>query len=297
MKPMLAKDANLAKLTFPVIVQPKLDGIRCLIKDGKPVSRTLKPIPNKEIHAALSDPRLEGFDGELIVGEPTAHGCMQRTTSFVMAHDKTGEPWAFRVFDKWDADGGFHSRLLEVVSIIEATLYTDLPLFIVPSHPAYDRATLEHWESEYVKAGWEGVIVRIPDAPYKFGRSGATGPLLKIKRFVDFEAEVIGVYEEQHNGNEAEKDAFGRTKRSTKQAGKSGKNTLGGLELRAINGPWQGVEFRCGTGFDREQRASLWVLRSTLSGQTVKVKAFEVGAKDKPRFPTFLGFRDMEIDG
>jgi DNA ligase 1 len=305
MKPMLAKDANLAKLTFPVIVQPKLDGIRCVIKDGKPHSRTLKLIPNLEIQAALSDPRLEGLDGELIVGEPTANGCMQATTSFVMAPNKTGEPWTFWVFDKWDHAGDYTSRQLALTVLVEAAQRENISVVLVASSQVYDHDQLAAWEELYVGKGWEGVIVRIPDSAYKFGRSGVTGPLLKVKRFTDFEAKIVGVYEEQHNGNEATRDAFGRTERSSKKAGKTGKGTLGGFVLEALNGPWSGVEFRCGTGFNAEQRQKFWTVGGADcvhdfwvgQGLTVKVKAFEVGAKDKPRFPTFLGFRDMEIDG
>jgi DNA ligase-1 len=54
-------------------------------------SRTFKPIPNKEIQAALGRPEYNGLDGEIIVGDPTAEGCMQATTSFVMAPNKTEE--------------------------------------------------------------------------------------------------------------------------------------------------------------------------------------------------------------
>lgn len=301
-KPMLAKDADLDKWEFPLVAQEKLDGIRCVIVDGKPVSRTLKPIPNKEIAAALTNPAFEGLDGEIIVGDPTADGCMQATSSFVMAPNKTGEAWAFYVFDKWNQDGPFWVRYGEAEKIVNTVTWTDLPLFMVNSRNIFTLDDLDAYEAQLLAAGHEGVILRVPDAPYKFGRAGVKGPLGKLKRFIDFEAEILGVYEEQHNGNEATKDAFGRTERSTKKAGKIGKGTLGGFELRAINGPHEGEVFRCGTGFTREQRAALWAEAfdhsgDGLNGKIVKVKSFPVGVKDKPRFPTFLGFRDMEIDG
>jgi DNA ligase-1 len=139
------------------------------------------------------------------------------------------------------------------------------------------------------------VILRDPAGLYKFGRSGKTGPLLKLKRFIDFEAEVIGVYEEMHNANVATKNELGRTSRSSAKAGKIGKGTLGGLILRAINGPAAGVEFRCGTGFDAAARAELWA--NPPIGKVAKVKSFPIGVKDKPRHPVWLGFRDMEVDG
>lgn len=305
-KPMLAKDGDLSKIKFPVVVQPKLDGIRCSIVNGKPVSRTLKPIPNKEIHEALSDPRLEGLDGELIVGEVTASDCYRTTVSFVMSHDKTGEPWVFHVFDKWDEPGGFWNRFSGARKTIfpeGASLGLCDRVCIVTTSTALDSDHLEQIEEFHIDLGHEGIIVRVGDAPYKFGRSGKAGPLLKVKRFVDFEAEVIGVYEEMRNDNEATTNALGHTERSSHQENKVGKDTLGGLELRAINGLWEGAEFRCGTGFDRATRVTLWrmwhdpFMPEFTAGQVVKVKSFPIGVKDKPRHPVFLGFRDMEVDG
>ena len=57
-------------------------------------------------------------------------------------------------------------------------------------------------------------MVRTPDSPYKCGRSTEREAwLLKIKRFEDAEAVVLGTYEGMSNMNEAGVDAFGRTKR------------------------------------------------------------------------------------
>lgn len=53
-KPLLAytvKDAD--KLDYPQMASPKLDGIRCVMQDDMPVSRTLKPIPNHYIQDEL----------------------------------------------------------------------------------------------------------------------------------------------------------------------------------------------------------------------------------------------------
>ena len=87
-KPMLATEADFNKLRYPVYTQPKLDGIRVIIKNGVVYSRSLKPIPNKHIQALFG--HMDGVDGELIVGNPTAHDVFQKTTSGVMS--KYGEP-------------------------------------------------------------------------------------------------------------------------------------------------------------------------------------------------------------
>jgi DNA ligase-1 len=294
---MLAKDGNLDKVTFPLAVQDKLDGIRASVVDGRLVSRKLKLIPNQEIQDALGRPEFNGLDGELIVGDPVAENCYRTTASFVMAPNKTGESWAFHVFDKWDETGGFtlrHARAHAVAG--------NLPQFrMVPFRVVGSPDELEAIEAERLAEGHEGVIARVPSAPYKFGRSGVTGPLLKIKRFVDFEAEVVGVYEEMHNANEAKRDALGRTERSSHKAGKVGKARLGGLILVGLPNDneqaakYEGVEFRCGTGFDAADRLELWTL--DLTGRVARIKFFPIGAKDKPRHPVFLGWRNTEVDG
>ena len=98
-KPMLAVEADFKKLRYPVFAQPKLDGIRVIIKNGVVYSRSLKPIPNKHVQALFG--HLEGVDGELIVGNPTAHDVFQKTTSGVMSKD--GEPdVTLYAFDMWN---------------------------------------------------------------------------------------------------------------------------------------------------------------------------------------------------
>lgn len=296
-KPMLAKDPkDIDKLSYPLLAQPKLDGIRAMVVDGKLVSRTLKPIPNLQIRAALERPEFEGFDGELIVGDGTD---FQASTSFVMSPNKTGANWSYNVFDLWNLKGVSNIERQNVLSKRLTDLaWTDSAVFGVTTKLVNDKAELDEFEAACLAIGLEGVIARVPDAPYKFGRSSPLkGPLFKIKRFIDFEAEVIGVYEKMHNDNPAMTNLLGRTERSTAQAGKRGAGVLGGLELRAINGPHKGQEFRCGTGFDDLQRMRLWLIRSQLENMTAKIKSFPSGVKELPRFPVFLGWRDMEIDG
>lgn len=294
-KPMLAhsKSPDPESLDYPVLVQPKLDGIRAVVKDGRLLSRSLKSIPNASIRAVLEQPQFEGLDGELIVGDPTADDCYRRTCSFVMAEDKTDEPWTFFVFDVHDHSGPVEDRLIWIAD------HPSLPSNIKPvwTESVEDAAKLAELESRYIAAGFEGGIIRIPGSAYKFGRSGKAGPLLKLKRYIDYEARVVGVVEELHNGNEAKTNELGRTERSSHAENKVGKGTLGALVVQALNGPHDGAEFRVGTGFTAAVRAELWTERDALVGRVAKIKSFPVGTKDLPRHPVWLGWRDLEVDG
>lgn len=298
-KPMLAKaaPADLSTLRYPLIVQPKFDGIRALIVDGVVQSRSGKPIPNAEIQAALGRPEFNGLDGELCVGPTTAGDLMQRTTEFVMSSSKTGAAWTYQMFDVWDTADDYAQRWDDATRL-RWPAFIGTRFHVVQSAWVHSSAEVAVAESSFVQAGYEGAILRDPRAAYKHGRSGSKGPLLKLKRFIDFEAEVIGVEELMSNQNERKRDAFGRTDRSTAKAGMVPAGVLGKLVCRTADG----VEFGCGTGFTAEQRTLLWHQHQSqgtpgewgypLIGRIAKIKSFPVGVKDAPRFPVFLGFRD-----
>lgn len=285
-KPMLAVAADFTKIKYPVYASPKLDGIRCLIIDGVAKTRTLKDIPNIHIAALLSKITFSGLDGELIVGDPTSKTCYTDTVSQVMSYDKQPD-FTFYVFDVHSVAGGYPYRR----DILEKSGLDTFPFIqILGSVHIDNEEHLLAYEAKCVEMGYEGIIVRANlDAHYKFGRSTVNeGSLLKVKRFSDFESEIIGFDEEQHNGNSAETNELGRTKRSSAQVGKSGKGTLGAFRVRDIT---TGVEFAIGTGLSAAERQDYWTRRTSLLGEIVKYKCFEVGKKIAPRHPVFLGFR------
>jgi DNA ligase-1 len=304
-KPMLAgKFPGDSKLRFPLVVQPKLDGVRCIVKDSVALSRTLKPIPNAFVQKVLGTEWLDGFDGELLVGPATADDVYRKTVSGVMRDD--GEPdFKFWVFDTWNHGGYYHARRRWLENSLTSRIATS---WIGSEHPDRIRLVseqrvddLEHLyaaEQGYIDVGYEGAILRGPVSFYKFGRGNATNmDLLKVKRFTDSEAVVIGVYEEMHNANEATTNALGRTERSSHQTNKIGKGTLGGLIVRLLHdhaGFKAGTEFRVGTGFSADERAQIWRERDKWPGTVIRFKHFEVGAKDKPRHPVYQGIRAKE---
>lgn len=282
MKPMLAALCeDTSKLVYPVYGSPKLDGIRALVLDEL-VSRTLKSIPNRHVQSLFKGlPR--GTDGELIYGRPNTDP-YRRTVSAVMSED--GDPYVFfYVFDNFLAPGDFENRF-RVVNRLDG--YANF-VRIVPHTLIHNVEQLAEFESKCVESGYEGAMIRAPHGPYKQGRSTVKeGYLLKLKRYRDSDAEIIGTYELLHNGNEATTNLLGRTERSSHKENKIGLDSLGGFELRDIH---SGVEFRCGTGLTAEDREKLWKDRPGLIGKIIKYKFFPTGSKDKPRHPVFLGFR------
>lgn len=295
LKPMLAyqKLPDLEALRYPLVASPKIDGIRCLIVDGVAVSRSLKPIRNKFVQSILGRPELNGLDGELVVGEPTDPDVYLRTNSGVMSIE--GEPdFRYLVFDRWDRGGRPWNSNEVKFTISLDSMDDDLRSQIFQHFVCENPEEVLAYEQHCLSQGYEGLILRDPDAPYKFGRSTLKEQaLLKLKRFVDGEFQIVEVIEAFENQNEATINELGRTQRSAAQAGRTeGKGYLGRLTCVTEDG----LKFGVGTfkGLTIEDKASIWNRRDEYIGLWAKVKHFEHGQKDVPRHPVFLGFRDKE---
>lgn len=257
------------------------------------MSRSLKPIPNVWVQQTFGG-LPEGTDGELISGDPTHPDAYRTTVSDVMSED--GEPTdvCFHVFDNFLSPGGFAQRY----RVADATNDYIRGVLAVPHSIIDTVAQLEECERIALEQGYEGIMVRSLTGPYKQGRSTAKeGYLLKVKRFEDAEAVILGCYEWEHNTNTATMNALGHTERSSHKDGMKGMNVLGGFDVKGVGGTYDGVEFGIGTGFEgaadpNGERGKLWAQRASLVGRLVRFKYFPTGSLTKPRFPVFLGFRD-----
>lgn len=295
-KPMLAasKRPNLEELDYPVLVSPKLDGIRCVIRNGQAVSRKLKRIPNQHIQRELCG-LPDGLDGELmVIGEDDFVG-FNAVQSAVMSQDGESN-FVFFVFD-WDTQTNHEQPYAERLAQCERwhAEHCKRDCVLVVEHTLCETpAEVEALELSYLEQGFEGAMIRCPKGPYKYGRSTLNqGWLLKLKQFVDEEATVIGVEEQMHNTNEATTDELGHTKRSTHKEGMEPMGTLGKFVLQFPDG----AEFRCGggPGMTHELRQQYWDQRDELIGKTVTIKHQpDPGGRREgqaPRIPQFLGFR------
>lgn len=283
-KPMLACSESAHNffddLRFPLLASPKIDGIRATVRNGVVFARSNDPIRNRLVQERFK--HLEHFDGELALGDPTAHDLCRRTAGTTNSIEKPIDGLTFHVFDHvadltlpfWKRAPEQHLRKKaeDVVIVPQLQIDTLDQLLIV--------------EDEYLDQGYEGLILRDPNAPYKTGRSTANEQyLLKLKRFVDGEFKIVGFEEEMKNNNVATTNALGRTKRSSHKENKVGKGTLGALILE-----WApGVTFRCGSGFSDAEADRLWKLAQggKLVGQWATIKYFAKGMKDVPRHPVY----------
>ena len=210
-KPMLAYPVSAKPIDYnkPVFMQPKLDGVRCLIQyektgpnfmdKGKVVAYSRNDKEWKNINHILEElkPFFHKHPNVVLDGELYNHDfrddfeqiiSMVRKTkptdeARVKSHDNVqfhcydivNKKMKFSTRDKWIADNLQESYCIVTVPTVQMTSEAG--------------ARLTH--AVNLKAGYEGSIVRL-DTPYQCKRSHS---LRKFKDFSDAEANIVG-YEE-----------------------------------------------------------------------------------------------------
>jgi len=300
-QPMLAGKYQPDKVEalLPVYVQPKYDGIRVVIQDGVAYTRSLKPVRSQQVQSMVAHNKeaFEGKDGELICGDPTAPDCYRRTMTSVMSFDKPDEELKFYIFDQWDQPEPFKLRLLGLIDDEQMGRLHER-MIVSETRLMSSLEEIAEYESGLLAQGHEGVIIRNPEAFYKFGRGTPTkGELIKLKQFKDTEAVIVGFTELMHNGNPEERNELGYAHHTGHQENLVPMDTLG--SIRAVGKFPDGTEYEVGigTGFDQETRDEIWHCRDDWLGRIVKFKYFEGGVKEAPRFPVYLGWRDNDDTG
>lgn len=281
-QPMLADDADLSRVQFPVLASPKLDGVRATVVEGRLLTRSLKELPNKAIYNKFKFNA--ALDGELIVGDPTSPSVFRDTMKAVMSHEGDTSELRYYIFDVVSGRV-FRDR------INDASYHADEDkgIVLVPHVQVDTLDELLKLEELTLTKGYEGLMLRKIDGLYKFGRATVReGTLLKVKRTLQSEAVVIGFVEQMHNANEAKLDNLGYTERSSHQANLVPTGVLGALVVRDI---YTHVEFNIGTGFSALDRDVIWRTRDDCIGLLAAYEYLPIGVKDKPRHPVWLGWR------
>ena len=272
-------------LSFPLRVEPKLDGLRCVaVKHGGAVTMftrngtVLETLPT--IKAVLEAAPWDDFvlDGEAMGRD------WNESASVVMSHKtaKDDSGMVYNVFDAipfadWQAQECplTLTDRLDVLTELVAALPADAPVRAVPGDVVTDVDSLLKSYSKSMDAGHEGVMVKDLDSPYVFKRSDA---VRKLKPVATFEGVVVGYYEGT---------------RGSKREG-----MWGGFHVVMPNG----VVTRVGGGFTDKMKAEIdvdpdaWIGRVLeLEGQPDPLTDDGFTQDGKVRFPVFVRERN-EID-
>lgn len=253
---MLAAELGFFGPKFPVLATPKIDGFRFLKVGGKALTRSMTPVRNRYVREWIEENLPDGIDGEITVDE--TFNAAQRALG-----REDGEPnFHLWIFD-WVAGGGlsepYHERANRMSRAVNRSEYTILKPTRIENGEA-----LESYEADCLAKGYEGVMLRDPNGPYKCGRSTeAEGYLLKMKRFVDAESVIVDTFESVNRGQ------------------------LGGFELADGRHDRFRVKAR-----GIADLAQAWADRESYIGRRVKYRYQPVGAINAPRFPIMVGIRE-----
>jgi DNA ligase-1 len=201
-QPMLAK----TYATFaPGFVQPKLDGVRCILKNEGGFSREGEILPGAAHIRRAFDPLFKANPNIILDGELYNHDLkddFNELISLIRKGSPSPERLAqieakveYHVYDAPAASGGYRQRY----TALQRLFSMNLPPFIrlVPAFEVTDAETFDQLHGELVEAGYEGTMWRCPDSPYEQGKRSKT--LLKRKDFDDEEFEIVAI--EQGEGN------------------------------------------------------------------------------------------------
>ena len=311
MKPQLAEDAILDQVRFPCIVQPKIDGVRALNLNGTLTGRSLDPFKGYGITEYFSKPEYLGFDGEMTLGPNPASAdrlCSLTTGAMGKFKGVTEMPDVFwHVFDLVTEETKDWSYIRRYDRLEELVNQMGHPrIWIVPIFFAIDLEQLKGFIAEFANKGYEGTIIRNPEASYKEGRATLKGQQLwRVKPWADAEILVTGLTEGEMNGNAAKTNSLGRTERSSAKAGMVPNGQVGSIQgtiLADFHDPLtgnllfkKGLPVTVGSGEMTVAEATHFFQNpSEIVGHIVKFKTMTHGVKDLPRFPTYVSHRMKE---
>ena len=271
-KPMLAVDYNdyKDKIKYPIYVQPKLDGIRCIVRKDGMWSRNGKAIISAPHifenikHLFDEDPNLI-VDGELYIHSNnndfnTICSLVKKTKPTENDLAESARLIEYWVYDVPSHDGPFDRRKVSLykfhgidkVKMVFTTIIND-------------EEKLKEQYGNYMSQGFEGLMIRVGKGEYENKRSKN---LLKYKEFHDSEYTILEVHE--------------------------GKGRLQGKVGQMLFKNKDGKEFYSTVNGTEEYLTELWEQKDQLIGQQATIKYFELTVDNVPRFPKVISIRNYE---
>lgn len=278
-KPMLAKEVNWSKVTYPCLVQPKLDGVRCLMivkpnpqgndsvvtflsRSGKEYV-TLEHIAETIIQFIVDKDYDKPFilDGEIYADDLTFQGI----SAAVKKEREDTLKLRFRAYDIVN-DKVQENRISDMQILVMSMNSSHVEYVQTMSCNSQKEVKGLH-DSYVMHQGFEGAMVRLRGG--KYGQGQRSSDLLKVKEFME------------------EEFAF-----KNFEFGQRGVEDL-------IAVLWDGTgtkEFRAKMAGTKAHKEALYeeYKNGEGEGKSMTIKYFELTSDGVPRFPIGKGFRNYE---
>jgi DNA ligase-1 len=249
-------------------VEPKLDGLRMMVAEGRAYTRNGRSIETVgHILEELAQFKDYVFDGEVMgVDDFDASSGATRRKNTGVNKSLTYHVFDAFLVDEWKArkvNRGLEARKAFLGQLFMTVGFKHVKQ--VPHQRLPDRTTFEMLEKEFrdkmVAEGYEGCMLKDPKAHYIFKRSDS---LLKFKPFLDADGTIVDFQEGKgrHRGR------------------------LGALFVE-----FDGVVTRVGSGFNDAMRDHVWNSKELYRGAVAECKYQNKTPDGKLRFPVFIRFR------
>jgi hypothetical protein len=317
-KPFLGSNEkfDLDQLTYPLIVTIKKDGVHAIPRLGELRTRAIKSqelplIKNKQIQEAAKC--LKEFSTKYkfaINMEIYAHGLpLNELIMFVNTedintkthHDKIRnqvstltQPFhyytrlpsnlEFYIFDavrEGDEHLPYKDRLAAITRL--GIMQCPRTTVVLPVMVNNKEELLVEYKNA-LDMGFEGLVMRRPDSPYKYGRSTfKEGYFLKLKPFEEFTGIIVQINERMLNFNESMESSEGYAVKS-----KAGNNVEGSGIAATATVMWEGKEVKVTLNGTESERVKIWNERESYIGKELVFSGMSYGSKDVPRFPRIV---------
>ena len=291
---MLAHDGanHEGKITGKKLLEPKLDGVRCLTivdYEARTVMQYSRNGKELENFSHITDGLLlniDDFERSYVIDGEVVSSSFQALMKQVHRKDdvKANDAvlMAFDIIPLSEFKAGKsklgQKRRSAVLNGFKATFDKVGNIDVVPQKSVdlgdfVGELEFKEFNKEAIEKGFEGIMIKDPEAPYVCKRHVAW---LKQKPFIEVSLEVTDV-EEGTGKNE------GR---------------LGALVCSGIDDGKE-IVVNCGSGFTDADRIEFWSDRNSLPGQIVEIRADAITQNQDGtyslRFPRFLRFRGFAV--
>jgi len=272
--PMLAYPLDKVKdgLLFPCIVQPKLDGHRCMIdmvkkqmySRGGQVIDTMQHILKAAEIASIPYVHNEVvIDGELYI-----HGNKLQDTTALIKKYRPGESEKVKyvIYDIFYTKNPHYGERLQLLEKTFSKI-SNSSIELIPSYIANNIEEVMQLRDDAISEGYEGVMYRRLDCAYEPGHRSYG--LLKVKKFYDAEYKVIDIVPSKERTVNNEERVYG-------------------LLVCRTNGK----DFTVTAPGTAEEKAEILANKSQYINKLVTVKYASMSKDKLPQHPVALRFRE-----
>lgn len=211
--PNVVKEKGAVVAKFPMFGQPKINGVRCSVylEEGEVRMKS----KNGEVYYVdhivnwfMTRPDLfTDLNGDAVIydGELYIHNeSLQNIRSAVSKPNLSTHAVTYEVYDLAIPKHSNRVRIAMMKELLQETVcqvtnkpYENSPVRYITTYKVINDAHVQSLTDRLIAEGYEGLILRNPDAVYQFGKR--TVNMLKLKRLIDEEFRIIGIVPQEND--------------------------------------------------------------------------------------------------